>query len=694
MAQKYIELNNKVLTPSGELHVENDKLAVKNYFIENINMNMVWFHDLEEKIEYLLDNRYYNEELFNKYKFSDVKKVYKKAYSYKFRFPSFMSAQKFYDTYALKTRDGNHYLERYEDRMSVLALFFADGNTQEALKFVELLMTQQYVPATPTILNAGLYKAGEMVSCFLLETGDSLNDINMMNSTARQLSKLGGGISINLTKTRAKNEDLMGNDNKTMGVVPIMKNLDQSFRHINQGGRRQGSGATYLNVFHADIFDFLDTKKISADEDFRVKTLSIGVVIPDKFIELAKNNEPMYLFYPKNLYDTYGVYLDEINMDEWYDKLINDSNIKKKKVDPRRLLEDVSVTQIESGYPYLMFEDNVNKDHPVNNLGKVKFSNLCSEILQYSELSQYTDYGEEDKLGQDISCNLGSLNIVNVMKEKDIENTVRHSIKALTKVSDKTDIKNAPAVKKANNEMHSVGLGALNLHGFLAQNGIPYESKDAIEFVDAFFRTVNYWSIMESTDIAKERGETFKGFEGSDYQTGKYFERYDEDFEIKSDKVKALFTNISIPNKEDWKQLANKVKQDGMYHSYLSAIAPTGSISYVQSATASVMPITDKVEERTYGNSKTYYPMPGLSSKTWFLYKEAYEMDMFKIVDLIATIQKHVHQGISFTLFVKDSIDTRELSKIYLYAHHKGIKTIYYTRQKDYSQAECLSCSV
>ena len=694
MAQKYIELNNKVLTPSGELHVENDKLAVKNYFIENINMNMVWFHDLEEKIEYLLDNHYYNEELFNKYKFPDVKKVYKKAYSYKFRFPSFMSAQKFYDTYALKTRDGNHYLERYEDRMSVLALFFADGNTQEALKFVELLMTQQYVPATPTILNAGLYKAGEMVSCFLLETGDSLNDINMMNSTARQLSKLGGGISINLTKTRAKNEDLMGNDNKTMGVVPIMKNLDQSFRHINQGGRRQGSGATYLNVFHADIFDFLDTKKISADEDFRVKTLSIGVVIPDKFIELAKNNEPMYLFYPKNLYDTYGVYLDEINMDEWYDKLINDSNIKKKKIDPRRLLEDVSVTQIESGYPYLMFEDNVNKDHPVNNLGKVKFSNLCSEILQYSELSQYTDYGEEDKLGQDISCNLGSLNIVNVMKEKDIENTVRHSIKALTKVSDKTDIKNAPAVKKANNEMHSVGLGALNLHGFLAQKGIPYESKDAIEFVDAFFRTVNYWSIMESTDIAKERGETFKGFEGSDYQTGKYFERYDEDFEIKSDKVKALFTNISIPNKEDWKQLANKVKQDGMYHSYLSAIAPTGSISYVQSATASVMPITDKVEERTYGNSKTYYPMPGLSSKTWFLYKEAYEMDMFKIVDLIATIQKHVHQGISFTLFVKDSIDTRELSKIYLYAHHKGIKTIYYTRQKDYSQAECLSCSV
>ena len=690
----HIELNNEVLSPEGQLHIEKDKEAVKKYFVDYINMNMVWFHDLEEKINYLLDNDYYSYELFSKYDIIDVKKVFKQAYNYKFRFPSYMSAKKFYDTYALKTHDGNKFLERYEDRMSVVALFFGDGDTEEAIKYVNLLMTQQYVPATPTMLNAGLFKAGEMVSCFLLETGDSLNDINMMNSTARQLSKLGGGISINLSKTRAANEELMGNDNKTMGVVPVMKNLDQSSRHINQGGKRNGSFATYLHVFHADIFDFLDTKKISADEDVRVKTLSIGVVIPDKFFELAKNNEPMYLFYPKNLWDTHGVYIDEIDMDEWYDKLINDPEVRKTKVDPRGLLERISITQIESGYPYIMFEDNVNNDHALNNLGKVKFSNLCSEILQYSEVSEYTDYDEKDNLGQDISCNLGSLNIVNVMKQKNMEDTVRYSIKALTKVSDDTDIKNAPAIRKANDEMHSVGLGAMNLHGFLAQNGIAYESKDAIEFVDAFFRTVNFWTIYESTDIAKARGSVFKGFKGSDYQTGKYFERYDEDFEIKSDKVKALFEDIFIPSKDDWDLLAEKVKQDGMYHSYLSAIAPTGSISYVQSSTASVMPITDRVEERTYGDSRTFYPMPGIGPKTWFLYKEAYDMDMFKVVDLIATIQKHVHQGISFTLFVKDDVDTRKLSQIYLYAHHKGIKTLYYTRQKDQSQAECLSCAV
>ena len=690
----HIELNNEVISPEGQLQPEKDKEAVKKYFVNKVNMEMVWFHDLEEKINYLLDNNYYSYELFSKYDMEDVKKLFKQAYSYKFRFKSYMAAEKFYESYALKTRDGKHFLERYEDRVSVVAMFFGEGDVAKASKHVDLLMTQQYQPATPTFLNAGLFNAGELISCFLLETEDSLNSIDMISNTARQLSKIGGGISISLTKTRAAGESLMGREGVTSGVVPIMKSLDQSSRHIDQAGARNGAFATYLNVFHADIFNFLDTKKISADEDVRCKSLSIGVVIPDKFLELAKDNEPMYLFYPKNLYDELGLFIDEIDMDEWYHKLIDNPDIRKKKIDPRKLLEQIAVTQIESGYPYIAFDDNINKEHALNNLGKVKFSNLCSEILQYSKVSKYNDYGEEDDIGQDISCNLGSLNIVNVMKHKDIENTVRLSMQALTTVSENSNVKNAPGVKKANELMRSVGLGALGLHGFLAQSGIPYESQDAIEFVDAFFRTVNYWTIMESSDIAKRKGSVFYGFKGSDYETGKYFERYNEDFEIKSDKVKNLFTNIFIPNKEDWEQLAHKVKKDGMFHSYCSAIAPTGSISYIQSATSSVMPITSRVEERTYGNSKTYYPMPELGPKTWFLYKEAYDMDMYKVVDLIATIQKHVHQGISFTLFVKDDIDTRELTKVYLYAHHKGIKTLYYTRQKSTGVDECLSCSV
>ena len=694
---RYIALNNEIMQrdEQGTLQLDKDKEAVKAYFIDYVNQNTVFFHNLREKLDYLVENNYYDKALLDGYTFDEIKAVFKTAYARKFRFPSYMSAKKFYENYALKTNDKTKILERYEDRVSIVALYFGNGDAEKAIQFTELLINQEYQPATPTFLNVGKARRGEFVSCFLLECGDSLNDINMMNSTARQLSKKGGGISINLSKTRAKGESLMGYENVTSGVVPIMKNLDQSFRHINQAGQRNGSGSVYLNVMHADIFDFLDTKKITADEDVRVKTLSIGVVIPDKFIELARENKPAYLFYPHNLWQVTGKHLDEIDFDTEYDALINNPAIRKERIDPRNLLERIAIVQLESGYPYIMFEGNVNKTHTLNNLGKVTFSNLCSEILQYSEVSEYTDYGEEDRIGQDISCNLGSLNIVSVMRNKSIESAVKLAMDALTKVSDDTNIANAPAVAKANREMHSVGLGAMNLHGFLAQNGIPYESDKAIEFADVFFSIVNYWTLVRSNEIARERGETFKGFEGSRYHTGEYFDEFIErPAVIKTDKIAELFEGIFVPGADDWLALKANVMKYGIYHSYRQAIAPTGSISYVQSSTASVMPIMERIEDRIYGDSKTYYPMPGLSPKTWFLYKEAYDMSMYKVIDLIATIQRHIDQGISFTLFVKDTTTTRELTRIQMYAHHKGIKTLYYVRQKDTGNGECVSCTI
>jgi ribonucleoside-diphosphate reductase alpha chain len=262
-------------------------------------------------------------------------------------------------------------------------------------------------------------------------------------------------------------------------------------------------------------------------------------------------------------------------------------------------------------------------------------------------------------------------------------------------VSEKTDIKNAPAVSKANKMMTSIGLGAMNLHGFLAKNKISYESEQGRDFANTFFMMVNYYSIKRSMEIAKESGKKFFRFKESEYASGEYFDKYlVNDYSPKFDKVKTLFEGMTIPSVTDWEQLKNQVMKHGLRHSYRLAIAPTGSISYVQSSTASVMPIMERIEERTYGNSKTYYPMPYLSPETWFFYKEAYDMDMFRVVDMISTIQQHVDQGISFTLFLKDTHTTRDLNKIDLYAHHKGIKTLYYMRTKDTSRETCLSCSV
>ncbi|MEC0777477.1 class 1b ribonucleoside-diphosphate reductase subunit alpha [Bacillus licheniformis] len=693
---KYIELNNEIMIrKNGGFQFEKDAEAVRSYFIDYVNQNTVFFHDLREKLDFLIENDYYEREIFEPYTFEEIKAVYKAAYAKKFRFPSFMSAFKFYNDYALKTNDKKKILERYEDRIAICALFFAKGDAAKAIEFAEMMIRQEYQPATPTFLNAGRKRRGELVSCFLLEVNDSLNDIQMAIGTAMQLSKMGGGVSLNLSKLRAKGESIKGIENVTKGVVGVMKLLDNAFRYADQQGARAGAGAAYLNVFHRDINDFLDTKKINADEDVRVKTLSIGVVIPDKFIELAREDRDAYVFYPHTVYKEYGEHLDEMDIGEMYDKLVENPAVRKEKINPRQLLEKLAILRSESGYPYIMFEDNVNAAHALNHISKVKFSNLCSEVLQASKVSEYTDYGEEDVIGLDISCNLGSLNIANVMTNKSIEQTVKLAVDSLTVVSESTNIKNAPAVAKANRQMRSIGLGAMNLHGYLAQNRIAYESEEARDFANVFFALVNYWSLVRSMELAKETGSTFEGFEGSTYADGSYFDKYVAgDFRPKTEKVAKLFEGVEIPERIDWVRLEDNVRKHGLYHSYRLAIAPTGSISYVQSATASVMPIMERIEERTYGNSKTYYPMPGLSPQNWFFYKEAYDMDMFKVVDMIATIQQHVDQGISFTLFLKDTMTTRDLNRIDLYAHHKGIKTLYYARTKDTGQEGCLSCVV
>lgn len=695
---KYIELNNQMLqrdAKTGQYQLDKDKEATKDYFLNNVNLNTVFFHTLKEKLDYLVENNYYEGAYLNKYSFKDLKKLYKFIYNKKFRFESFMSAQMFYERYEMRTNDGKRILERYEDRIAANAIVLGNGDIDKAFKFAELLIKQQYQPATPTFMNIMKKRGGNFVSCFLLEVDDSLNDLNAAEGYAKQLSKVGGGVALNVSKLRAKNEAIKNVEGIASGVVPFMKSLDQSARWINQLGSRQGAFATYLNVFHADIFDFLDTKRISGDEDIRCKTLSLGVVIPDKFIQLAAEDKVGYLFYPHNIKNVYGKHFDEMNITHMYDEWVANPKIIKKEFNPRQLLSSIASTLLESGYPYIMFSDNVNRAHANNNVSQVKFSNLCSEILQYSVASEHTDYGEKDNIGFDISCNLGSLNIINAMEANDFGEMVSLSLDALNEVSKISDVKNAPAVNRANKESHSVGLGAMNLHGFLANKGIAYDSELGIEFADVFFSMVKYYGLKRSMEIAKETGITYYGFEGSKYADGSQLQSYlVENHNPKSDKIAVLFEKHNVPTKEDWKKLSDDIQQYGLYNSYINAIAPTGSISYIQNSTASILPVVDKIEERPQGKSKVYFPAPNLNPRNWFLYKEAYDYDQRKLVDMISTIQKHVDQGISFTYFMKDTDTTRDINNIQLYAYSKGIKTMYYMRTKRTKMEECLSCAI
>lgn len=694
----YIELNNQMLQrdkETGQFMLDKDKEATKEYFLNNINLNTVFFHSLKEKIDYLIENNYYEEEPIKKYTFKDLKKLYKFIYNKKFRFESFMAAQMFYERYALRTDDGKRILERYEDRVAANAIVLGNGDIEKAFAFANLLITQQYQPATPSFMNLLKKRGGNYVSCFLLEVDDSLNDLNAVEGYAKQLSKIGGGVSISLSKIRAKGESIKGIEGVASGVVPFMKSLDQSARWINQLGSRQGAFSTYLNVFHADIFDFLDTKRISGDEDIRCKTLSLGVVIPDKFIELAAQDKVGYLFYPHNVKQVYNQHLDEMDISKMYDELVANPDIRKKEFNPRQLLSEIGSSLLESGYPYILFSDNANRGHANENVSRIKFSNLCSEILQYSIVTEHTDYGNEDELGLDISCNLGSLNIMNVMKSDDFEKTIKLSIDALNEVSRISNVQNAPTISKANDVSRSVGLGAMNLHGYLANSGIMYDSELALEFADVFFAMVKYYSLKRSMEVAKETGDVYYGFEGSKYATGEQLSSYFvENHTPNSDKIALLFENHYVPTTEDWKRLSDDIQQYGLYNSYLLACAPNGSIGYIQNSTASILPVVDKIEERPQGKSKVYFPAPNLSPKNWFFYKEAYDYDQRKLVDMVATIQKHIDQGISFTYFMKDTDTTRDINKLQMYAYSKGVKTMYYMRTKRTKMEDCLSCSV
>ena len=642
----------------------------------------------------MVDQDFYYD-LFKEYSEADLEEINEFADSIPFQFASYMSASKFFKDYALKTNDKSQYLETYKEHVIIVSLYLAKGNVAQAKQFIEGMIEQRIQPATPTFLNAGRARRGELVSCFLLEVDDSLNSINFIDSTAKQLSKIGGGVAINLSKLRARGEAIKGIKGVAKGVLPVAKSLEGGFSYADQLGQRPGAGAVYLNIFHYDVLEFLDTKKVNADEDIRLSTISTGLIVPSKFFDLAKEGKDFYMFAPHTVEREYGKTLDDINLDEYYDELVANPNIIKKAKDAREMLNTIAQTQLQSGYPYLMFKDNANKVHPNSDIGQIKMSNLCTEIFQLQETSVINDYGTEDEIKRDISCNLGSLNIVNVMESKKFRDSVHTGMDALTVVSDDTEIKNAPGVRKANNELHSVGLGVMNLHGYLAKNKIGYESEQAKDFANVFFMMMNYYSIERSMEIAKERQETYVDFDKSDYASGKYFEKYtQEDIKPQFDNVADLFEGLDIPTAEDWKALAEKVKENGLYHAYRLAIAPTQSISYVQNATSSVMPIVDQIERRTYGNSETFYPMPFLSPETMWYYKSAFNIDQMKLIDLIATIQQHVDQGISTILYVNSEISTRELSRLYVYAHHKGLKSLYYTRNKLLSVEECTSCSI
>ena len=684
---------------NGKIQFDKDREAANQFFLQHVNQNTVFFHDLEEKFDYLIKNNYYNGDVVEKYEFSDIKDLFKQAYSYKFRFKTFLGAYKYYTSYTLRTFDGNRYLERYEDRVCMVALGLADGDISLARRLVDEIIQGRFQPATPTFLNIGKAQRGEPVSCFLLRIEDNMESIGRSINSALQLSKRGGGVALLLSNLREQGAPIKKIENQSSGVIPVMKLLEDSFSYANQLGARQGAGAVYLHAHHPDILRFLDTKRENADEKIRIKTLSLGVVIPDITFELAKRNDDMYLFSPYDVERVYGKPFSDIGISEHYDEMVEDPRIKKSKINARQFFQTLAEIQFEFGYPYIMYEDTVNRANPI--AGRINMSNLCSEILQVNSPSEFNADLTYQHIGDDISCNLGSLNIAMVMDSDDFDGTIDTAIRGLTAVSDQTSIDSVPSVRQGNDHSHAIGLGQMNLHGYLGREHIYYGSEEALDFTNAYFAAVMVACLKASNRLAKERGVTFTGFEDSDYASGAFFDRYDpKDFAPKTEKVKRIFeeSSISVTTPEEWAQLREDIQQYGLYNRNLQAIPPTGSISYINNSTSSIHPIASRIEIRKEGKiGRVYYPAPHMNNDNLDYFKDAYEIGYEKVIDTYAIATKYVDQGLSLTLFFKDTATTRDINRAQIYAWKNGIKTLYYIRLRqaalEGTEVEgCVSC--
>ncbi|WP_249325815.1 class 1b ribonucleoside-diphosphate reductase subunit alpha [Vreelandella boliviensis] len=686
---------------NGELQLDKDREAARQYFLQHVNQNTVFFHSLEEKLDYLVEEQYYEAEMLAQYSFAFIKALFEQAYAYKFRFPSFLGAFKYYTSYTLKTFDGKRYLERYEDRVCMVALTLARGDETLAKSLVDEIISGRFQPATPTFLNCGKQQRGELVSCFLLRIEDNMESIGRSINSALQLSKRGGGVAFLLSNIRESGAPIKRIENQSSGIIPIMKLLEDAFSYANQLGARQGAGAVYLNAHHPDILRFLDTKRENADEKIRIKTLSLGVTIPDITFELAKRNDDMYLFSPYDVERVYGVPFGDISVTEKYQEMVADARIRKHKINARAFFQTLAELQFESGYPYIMFEDTVNRANPI--AGRINMSNLCSEILQVNTPTEYDDDLGYRQIGQDISCNLGSMNIAKVMDSGDIGTSVEIAIRGLTAVSEMSNLRSVPSIAEGNAKSRAIGLGQMNLHGYLAREHIYYGSDEGLDFTNLYFYCVAFHAIRASNRLAIEHKESFAGFADSTYASGTFFDKYtDQAWLPRTDKVRGLFerSGIALPTQDDWQELKASVMAHGLYNRNLQAVPPTGSISYINNSTSSIHPVAARIEIRKEGKlGRVYYPAPFLDEANFDYFQDAYEIGPEKIIDTYAEASQHVDQGLSLTLFFPDTASTRDINKAQIYAWRKGIKTLYYIRLRqsalEGTEVEgCVSCTL
>ncbi|MGG1070287.1 ribonucleoside-diphosphate reductase subunit alpha [Priestia megaterium] len=632
----------------------------------------------------------YNKQLLKTYTEEEINEIASVIIPERDRLFTYIGLLTLADRYLATSHDKRVY-ELPQERFLIIAMTLMSQEKKEnrtaLIKEAYWALSSLYMTvATPTLSNAGK-SYGQLSSCFIDTIDDSLRGIYDSNTDLATLSKNGGGIGVYLGHIRSRGSDIKGFKGVSSGTIPWMKQLNNTAVSVDQLGQRQGAIAVYLDVWHKDIFSFLDARLNNGDERQRTHDLFTGVCLPDLFMEKVEAREDWHLFDPHEVRTLMGYSLEDFYDEEEgsgsfrtrYAECVNNEQLSRETVPAIEIFKRIMLSQLETGTPYMFYRDTVNRANQNRHEGMIYCSNLCTEITQNQSTTVVTEEITEDgkiiitkNPGDFVVCNLSSINLARAVTEDVLERLIPIQVRMLDNVIELNDLPVLQA-KLTNQKYRAVGLGTFGWNHLLALKKIAWETDEAVAYCDELYEQIAYLTVQASMNLAKEKG-AYPLFKGSDFESGAYFET-------------RKYTS------EAWSELRNEVQSNGIRNGYLMAVAPNSSTSIIAGSTASIDPIFRKFYSEEKKNYKIPVTAPDLSPATNWYYKSVYLIDQHWSIKQNAKRQRHIDQSISFNLYVQNDIRAKELLDLHMTAWKEKLKTTYYVRSTSSEVIEeCESC--
>ena len=594
--------------------------------------------------------------------------------------------------YVIKNYSGK-VIERVQEMFLGIALHLAMPEKEDRLMWVrriyDLLSKLEVTMATPTLSNSRK-PSHQLSSCFIDTVPDSLDGIYRSLDNFSQVSKFGGGMGMYFGKVRATGGNIRGFKGVAGGVIRWMRLVNDTAVAVDQLGMRQGAVAVYLDVWHKDLPEFLQLRTNNGDDRMKAHDIFPAICYPDLFWKMAEEdiNQSWSLFCPNEIMRIKGYCLEDCYGEEWerkYLDCVNDQRLSRRVISIKDIIRLVLRSAVETGTPFTFNRDTVNRANPNAHKGMIYCSNLCTEIAQnmapIETVSKEVETKDGDTIvvtttrpGEFVVCNLASLSLgrLPLEDEEQMQEKVATVVRALDNVIN-LNFYPVPYAKITNQRYRSIGLGISGYHHALAKRRIKWESEEHLQFMDKVFETINRAAILASSNLAKEKG-SYQFFEGSDWQTGAYFDKrcYDS---------------------AEWQDVRKTVALQGMRNAYLLAVAPTSSTSIIAGTTAGLDPIMKRFFLEEKKGSMLPRVAPELSDETYWMYKSAYLINQKWSVRASGVRQRHIDQAQSMNLYITNDFTMRQILDLYLLAWKEGVKTIYYVRSKSLEVEECESCS-